>query len=366
MAFVEQEVLWGVPVWRLLVATLLIAGGLTLRRVIVGLFRGVLRRGAAKTEAEWDDELVEYLPAPLSVIAQIALWFLAAQFLDLPKEPVDVETIVLQGLEIAIGVAAIWLGFRLVDLLAAGMGRAADRTESKLDDQLIPIVRRTLKLVIGLTAGVMIIQNMGYSVTSLVASLGVGGLAIALAARDTVANLFGSVVVFTDQPFQIGDWIQFGEVEGTVEEVGFRTTVVRRFDKASVTVPNSVFSTEAITNYSRRSIRRIVLTVGVGYQTRGDQMQELLRRIRELVRTHPEIDQGFHFVHFVEFGASSLDVQVYCFSRTAVWTEWLAAKEDLMLRIMAIVEELGLEFAYPSRTVYLRQDALPPGVGGDG
>ncbi|HJK97638.1 MAG TPA: mechanosensitive ion channel family protein [Polyangiaceae bacterium LLY-WYZ-14_1] len=363
MSFFDEKVLWGVEIWRLVAATLLIFGGLTLRRVIVGVFRGALSKTAERTKAEWDDELVEFLPAPLSVMAQVGLWFVAAQVLALPQEPVALETYVLQGLEVAFWVAAIWLAFRLVDVLAASMSRAADRTSSKLDDQLIPLIRRTLKLVIAVTAGVMIVQNLGYSVTSLVASLGVGGLALALAAKDTVANLFGSLVIFTDRPFQIGDWIQFGDVEGTVEEVGFRTTVVRRFDKASVMVPNATFSSEAITNFSRRNVRRIVLNVGVSYATTGAQMQELLRRIRALVTSHPEIDQGFHFVHFVGFGDSSLDVQVYCFTRSAVWTEFLAAQEDLMLQVMGIVEELGLEFAFPSRTVYLRRDDPEPPLG---
>jgi len=361
MAVFDEEFLWGVELWRLVAATLLVFGGFGLRRVIVGLFRGVLSKTAARTKAEWDDELVEFLPAPLSVMAQIGLWFIAAQVLALPQDPIEIETFVLQGLEVAFWVAAIWLAFRLVDVMAASMSRVADRTSSKLDDQLIPLIRRTLKLVVAVTAGVMIVQNLGYSVTSLVASLGVGGLALALAARDTVANLFGSLVIFTDRPFQIGDWISFGSVEGTVEEVGIRTTTVRRFDKASVMVPNSIFSTEAITNHSRRSIRRIDLNVGVAYATRGAQMQELLARLRKLVVEHPDIDQTFHFVHFVGFGASSLDVQVYCFSKSAVWTEHLAAKEDLMLRIMGIVDELGLEFAFPSRTVYLRHDD-PPGA----
>ncbi|MEL6548554.1 MAG: mechanosensitive ion channel family protein, partial [Myxococcota bacterium] len=239
MEIFETQILWGVAVWRVVAAAVLVFLGLLSRKLIAYAFSGYLKRLTENTKAEWDDELVLYVPGPLSALAQIGLWYLAATLLHIPSEPYDVQKLVMQGLELAVWLSLVWLTFRLVDVLAGTMARAADKTDSKIDDQLVPLIRRTLKIIVAVTAGIWVAQNLGYSVTSLIASLGVGGLALALAAQDTVANFFGSVVVFTDRPFQIGDWVQFGDIEGTVEEVGFRTTTIRRFDKSTVMVPNS-------------------------------------------------------------------------------------------------------------------------------
>lgn len=358
--FLYQEILWGVIVWRFALAVLIIFIGFASRRVIQHLFRGYLTRKVRGTQARWDDELIELAPAPLALVVQIFIWYLAALLLMLPREPVDVQDLVYQVLEIALAVSLTWLILRLIDVGANALARASAHTESKFDDQIIPLFRKTLKVVIVITIGIMIIQNMGYSVTSMIAGLGVGGLAIALAAKDTVANVFGSVVVFTDRPFHVGDWVEFSGIEGTVEEVGFRTTRIRRFDKSQVTVPNATFSSNAITNHSRRHIRRISMTVGVSYETNSGQMRQLLEDIRTLVAEHDAIDQGFHFVHFVAFGASSLDIQIYCFTKSTVWTEFLAAREDLMLKIMDRIAARGLEIAYPTRTVYLRDEKWDP------
>jgi len=354
--FLSSKVLWGVAIWQLLAACLLIFVGFVARRLILWLFQGVLKKQAEKTSIEWDDELIKFMPGPLSVIAQVGIWFGAAALLSLPSKPVEVKVYVFQGLEVALWAAITWLGFRLVDVLTGTLARLASKTDSKLDDQLLPLLRKTLKIAIAVVIAIMVLQNLGYSVTSLVASLGVGGLALALAAKDTVANLFGSVVVFADRPFQVGDWVEFSGVEGTVEEVGFRTTLVRRFDKSLVTVPNATFSSNAIINHSRRPIRRIFMTIGVSYEASAGKIRELLTRLRKLVAEHPDIDQGFHFVHFTEFGDSSLNLQIYCFTKSTAWTEFLGAREDMMLQIMEIVEELGLEVAFPTRTVYLRDE----------
>jgi len=352
--------LWGVAVWRLIVAVAIVFLGFAARRIIQVVFRGALKRRAAASSAEWDDELVKFMPAPLGVLAQIAIWFGAIALLQLPKEPVDVQRYVYHGLAAALWFAVAWVGMRLVDVLCGVLDRLADKTETRLDDQLVPMARKTLKVVIVATVIIMLVQRLGYSASGLIASLGVGGLALALAAKDTIANLFGSVVVFTDQPFQVGDWVEFAGVEGTVEEVGFRTTLVRRFDKSAVTVPNSIFATTPIVNHSRRPIRRISTTIGVGYEAKAGQIRELVDEIRELIASHPDIDQGFHFVHFTGFGDSTLNVQIYCFTKSTVWTEFLAAQEDLLLQIMALVERKGLELAFPTRTVYLRDEHWNP------
>ncbi|HQV34119.1 MAG TPA: mechanosensitive ion channel family protein [Calditrichia bacterium] len=359
MSFLDQEILWGISTWRLMVAGIIIFAGFASRSIIQMLFRGVFKKYAGKTEAQWDDELIQFVPAPLAAIVQIGIWHIAAGLLEIPNDPVELQTYIFQGLQVAMWAAVGWLMMRLVDVLSGAMARASAKTESKIDDQFVPLLRKTLKVIIFITIVLMVIQNLGYSVTSLIASLGIGGLAMALAAQDTVANLFGSVVVFTDKPFMIGDWVEFDGVEGTIEEVGFRTTKVRRFDKSQVTVPNAKFSTSPIVNHSRRPIRRINMNVGVTYETSAAQMKALLADLRELVANHPGLDQGFHFVHFTEFGDSSLNIQFYCFTKSSVWTDFLAVREDLMFQVMEVVEKHGLEMAFPTRTVYLRGEGTP-------
>ncbi len=355
----DQSVLWGVEIWRLLVAVVIIFAGFLSRKLIVGIFNRYLKAFAEKSEAQWDDAVVELMPTPLSIMVQLMLWSVASGFLALPKKPVNFALYAEQGFKIALAFALGWTIFRLIDVIASSFARLSEKTDSKLDDQLVPLVRKTVKVVVFVTFFVMVVQNLGYSVTSLVASLGVGGLALALAAKDTIANLFGSVVVFTDRPFQVGDWVQFDGIEGTVEEVGFRTTRVRRFDKSLVTVPNQTFSTSPITNHSSRPIRRLDLMVGVTYETSAKQMRDLLEALRKLIKEHEAVDQSFHFVRFVELGDSALNVRIYCFSKSTVWTEHLDVQEDLLLQIMEIVQGLGLEMAFPTRTLYLRDEKWP-------
>jgi MscS family membrane protein len=296
------------------------------------------------------------MPGPISVVIQIILWFIALRFLMLPTSPINYQKYIYQGLIFALGVSSIWLLSRLIDVLFNALMRYSAATETKLDDQLIPLSRKTLKVIIVVTGAIMIIQNMGYSVTSMIASLGVGGLALALAAKDAVANFFGSVVVFTDRPFQIGDWVEFAGIEGFVEEVGFRTTLIRRFDQSLVTVPNATFSTAPIINHSRRPKYRIYTVIGITYETSIDQLQDFLNRIRQLLKTHPGIDQSFYAVNFVNFGESSLDIQIFCYTKTKEWAVYLDVQEDLFVRIMEIAEEMEIEIAFPTRAVYIRDE----------
>ena len=355
MDFLGQQVLWGVHWWQLGLALLLIFLGFLSKKVIRSLFGGYFKSRASSTDVQWDDDVVELAAAPLAAVAQILLWYASASLINLPVEPTNVRLIVFQGLEVAIAIAVIWLFFRLLDVAALALNRHSDTTDSKLDDQLVPLLRKTLKVFVTVVVGVMVIQNLGYSVTSIIASLGIGGLALALAAKDAVANFFGSIIVFTDQPFHVGDWIEIDGLEGTVEEVGFRTTLVRTFDRSLATIPNQTFTSNTIINHSRRPMRRIKMTIGLSYESTPDELVNFKNAVRQIIESNSAFDEGYH-VYFDNFGDSSLDVLVYCFVKTSAYAEYMAAKEDLMLQIMRIVEQHGLEIAFPSRTVYLREE----------
>jgi len=245
----------------------------------------------------------------------------------------------------------------LVDGLADVWTEKAARTDTRLDDQLVPIVRRSSKVFFVVIGVVLVLQNMGYSVGSLLAGLGIGGVALAMASKDTVANLFGSLVIFLDKPFQIGDWVEMGAMEGTVEEVGLRTTRVRTFANSLVTVPNALFTTNIINNWSRMKKRRIKMTIGVTYDSPPDKVDALVNAIRKLIAEDEKLHNDFYLVNFDNFGPSSLDIFIYCFTVTTNWGEFLQAKQEFMLRLMGAVSDLGLSFAFPTQSIHV--ESLP-------
>jgi len=360
-----EQFLWGVAVWRLAAALVLVFLGLLSRRIIKALFEGFLKRRVGRTQAQWDDDLVALVPNPVALVVQIVLWFGVVFMLNLPEEPTDIRRFAIQGLLVALAVAVTWVAFRLLDVLALIGDRAATRTDTRLDDQLIPLLRKTFKVFLAVVVAIVVVDKLGYSVASLLASLGIGGLALALAAKDTVANFFGSIVVFTDQPFHVGDSVEFNGVEGVVEEVGMRTTRVRRYDKALVTVPNQTFTNTAIINHSKRPARRIRIVIGLSYDTTPDQMRLFLEEVRRLLAAHPALDPEGQVVYFEAFGDSSLNVLLLCYTASPAWADYMEAQEDLLLRILRLVEGQGLEIAFPTRTVYLRgepgESAVPSG-----
>jgi len=311
---------------------------------------------AQKTKRELDDRFFACLQKPAEFLIFLIGLFIAVEILQLPGEPFDFSKLATALLKALVIFDIAWFLFNLVDMVDHYLSRWAERTESTLDDQLAPLLRKSLRIFVIVMAGLMAIQTFGYPITGVLASLGIGGLAFALAAKDTVSNIFGSLMIIFDRPFHVGDWIKAGDMEGTVEEVGFRSTKIRTFAKTLISVPNNIIANLALDNYSRMPKRRIRLTVGVSYDTTPKQMREAVKRIRELLKIHPAIDQEFFLVNFTDFGASSLDIMVYCFTTTTVWGEYLDAREDVCLKIMDTLAELGLEIAFPSTTVYLRQE----------
>ncbi|PRQ07387.1 mechanosensitive ion channel family protein [Enhygromyxa salina] len=254
----------------------------------------------------------------------------------------------------------MWFGLRVTNRLTAIWGDRAKTTDSTFDDQLVPVVKTIAKLTILIVGVLAIIQNLGGQVGSVLAGLGIGGAAIALASKDTIANLFGSIVIFVDRPFQIGDWVEIGEQEGTVEAVGLRVTRIRTFANSLITVPNSALTTTAINNWSRMRKRRIKLTLGVTYSATPEQLQAGVNQIRAVLEGDKRVSQDFMLVNFTNFGASSLDIFVYAFTTTTRWDEYMQVRQELLLEFMRRFQEIGLSFAFPSQSLYI--ESLPPGA----
>jgi len=357
----DQTVL-GISVQRLVLVFALLFLALLLKKVIAHLFTRAIFKAAQKTSSEMDEMLLKNLNKPAEFLVLVAGFYLAVEILQLPKEPTNIDGIAQNIGQVLLTFNLAWFCYNMVSLLERWLSHWAGRTESTLDDQLVPFVRKSLRVFIVFLAVLMLVQNLGYSISGLLASLGLGGLAVALAAKDSLSNIFGSLMILLDRPFSIGDWIKAGDMEGTVEEIGFRSTRIRTFAKTLITVPNSSLMNLSIDNFSLMPKRRIKMTVGVTYDTSPQQMRQALDAIKRLLREHPAIDQEFFLVNFTDFGASSLDILVYCFTTSTVWNDYLEAREDVCLQIMDLLERLGLAIAFPSRTLYLHNQTASGGV----
>ena len=256
------------------------------------------------------------------------------------------------------GLVLTWLMLRLVDVFMRLLQQWTSRTDSTLDDQLVPLIGRAAKVAVGILAALMILQNFGYSVSGLIAGLGVGGLAVALAAQKTLADLFGSIMLLVDRPFVLGDWIRSpdGSIEGVVERIGFRSTRIRTFDQTLITIPNSRLADFVIDNVTLRPARRVWMTVRVPYRSTAEQMREIIGRIEAILRAHPEVDQeSFLMVKFTDFGEYSREIMVYYFTVPTGWVDHLRIREEVNFRIVEALEEMGLSIAFPTQIVHLSQ-----------
>ena len=211
--------------------------------------------------------------------------------------------------------------------------------------------------IIGVTAVLLYVANqVGLPVYGLVTGIGVGGIAVALAVRPILENIFSGLVLFTDKPVRIGDYCRFGDEEGTVEDIGFRSTRIRRRDDTLVSVPNADFVQRDLFNYGRRRTRLYEATLGLRYETTAEQLRYVIVKLREMLHGHPKISPADLHVRFTGFGAYSLDIKVFAYLRTREWLTFQAISEDINLRIMDIVRDAGTGFAFPSQTTYLARD----------
>lgn len=349
----------------LLGAVLFIVAAIVVRAVVVHLLGRRLRQLAARTQTSADDLAVKAVLGPAGALILVGGVFLAFRVLAGVAPSILDEGA--KALAASITLIVGWAVFRLIDAGFVLMRENAERRGAQYDGQLMPMLRKMGKVFVGLLAALVVLQNLGFSVAGLLAGLGIGGLAFGLAAKDTIANLFGSVSILFDRPFRVGDWVTTEGVSGIVEEIGLRSTRIRTFDKSLVSLPNQGLANATVENHAAMTRRRTRMTIGVTYGTTPAQMRELLARIGELLRGHPGVDSDGMHVRFTDFGDSSLNVLVQYYTFTTNYAEFLGIREELNLAIMDAVEKLGLSFAFPTRTVHLaRDDAEPPGPSGAG
>jgi len=228
----------------------------------------------------------------------------------------------------------------------------------QVDKIIIPFFSKMIKLLIIVLAFVIIASRWGYDINGFIAGLGLGGLAFALAAKDLLANIFSGIIIITDKPFNIGDWIQTSDVEGTVQNINFRSTKIRRFDDSLVIVPNSSLANAPIINFTKRTMRKITFNLTVKYDTPSEKLKTCIERIEGLLVEHSGVDQETILVKFDSFGDSALNILLYFFTTTTVWKDHLDIKQQINFKIMAILEEEEVEFAFPSTSVYIEKTSL--------
>lgn len=358
-----SQALGGMQLQHLGVAFLFVLGGLVGRWVLTTTISRLVRKVTRHSRTEIDDLFVDAVERPAGLgIVLVGVYLAADSFQPTPQ----VDVLLQKALLLCVSALLTWLMLRIVDVLTTVLRNWAQKTDSALDDQLVPLVSKASKVAVGILAALLVLQNMGYSVSGLIAGLGVGGLAVALAAQKTLADLFGSIMLLVDRPFTVGDWVKSpdGAVEGVVEEVGFRSTRIRTFEKTLVHVPNSRLAEFIIDNMDRRPARRVWITVGLTYRSTSEQMSAAVSAIRGILERHEGVDQAFYLVRFTDFGQSSLDIMVYYFSKSTVWDIYLSVREDVNLKIMDALEQLNLEIAFPTRTVHLAQDEIAGGSDG--
>ena len=340
----------GIEIWQYIAVFFWLLIGLVLMKLFEFILDNYVKRLAEKTKFTWDDDLVKSIDKPSGFI--FLMVFLLLTYSNL-KFSVTISYYLSAILEIAVSVGVVWLIYNLADVFSKYLSVLTSKTETELDDQLVPLIRKTLRFFVVIMGVIAILQNNGYNVASLIAGLGIGGLAVALAARETLANFFGSITIFMDRPFKIGDWIKVGNVEGTVEEVGFRSTRVRTFYNSLVSVPNSNLANTDIDNLGLRKYRRLKTVLNLTYSTTPEQMEAFVEGIKALVKANKHFRQDVYEVHFNSFGAHSLDVLVYVFFEVPDWSTELQQRHNFLLEVLKLAKEVGVEFAFPTQTLHM-------------
>jgi MscS family membrane protein len=338
-----------------------VLGGILLGRIVHFLFKHKLRELAARTESRGDDDLLDIFQEPIVLVLVAGGLFVGKEFLTLSERA---ETVFREGAQVLVAVAVTWLLLRMVDVVVRNyLEPLVENTDGKLDDQVLPLLRKSTKAIIAVLAVIVVLSNMGYDILSVLAGLGIGGLALALAAQDTLKNVVGGLTIFWDKPFQIQDWVVIGGHEGEVSEIGMRSTRLKTIGGTHIVIPNSKVADTPSENFSTRTERRQVVVLGVTYDTSADGLQTAIDTIYETLSGRAGIRADGTMVRFVNFGAYSLDLEVVYWITDM--ENWRMVIHDTHMALKRSLDEASVELAFPTETHYLLGDsaAADPGTG---
>lgn len=335
--------------WQWIGLALLVFVAVVVDQLVRQLTRRVTQRVVGRVRVSIETDLRAFV-RPMGLWGGALAFRLLLQFLDLPETYHG-------SLELAaafiIAVGGVWSAYRLVDVVTRVLEDRASQSSNKFDDVLVPMLRRTLKIFVVIIGVFYFASWWTEDLWRVMAGVGVGTFALTFAAKDSIENLFGTFTVLLDKPFQLGDWILVEGIEGTVEQVGFRSTRIRTFYNSVITLPNSKFISSSVDNMGARRYRRVKTTLALTYDTPPEKLDAFCEGIRELLRTHPYTRKDYYHVYFNGFGASSLDVLLYAFLECPDWATELREKHRLYADILRIAESIGVGFAFPSQSLYM-------------
>ena len=343
------EYTWQINVLLIMLATAAV-------RLIAKLLLDRLARQLEKTHNLYDDALLDAARRPLGLGIWLMGTLLAAEVVS-KHTPSDMFDYIPTLRDVGVVWLLIWFALRFIKFVENHVVERGYRTQ-EVDQTTARAVGKLLRAAVIITGVLLVLQAFGISVSGALAFGGIGGIAIGFAARDLLANFFGALMIFMDRPFSVGDWVRSPDrdIEGTVEEIGWRLTRIRTFDKRPLYVPNSVFTSLAVENPSRMYNRRIYETIGIRYDDIAV-MGAVVADVEAMLQQHEAIDTSQTLmVNFVEFGPSSVDFFVYCFTKTTVWTEFHVIKQDILLKIAQIIAEHQAEIAFPTRTLHIQPE----------
>lgn len=319
-------------------------------------------RMVSRSRATWDDALLEAARLPVRLLVWVLGLSIGVEILE-AVEPSAVFSHLSEVRRVAFIVIGTLFLTRFITRVERGL-MDPTRLGKPMDETTARAVAKLLRLSVIITGVLVALQTMGYSISGVLAFGGIGGVAIGFASKDLLSNFFGGLMVYLDKPFSVGDWVRSPDrnIEGTVEDIGWRLTRIRTFDKRPLYIPNSMFASIVVENPSRMTHRRIYENLGVRYED-GPRIADICNAVRRMLREHPDLDPSqTQIVHFNAYGASYLEFMVYCFTKTTEWVKYHAVKEDVLLRIGQIVADHGAEFAFPTQTMHLA--SIPPGATG--
>ncbi len=342
---------FGNELWKYLFSLIYIFLAFYVSKFADYLTRVWLKKWAGRTETKFDDLLLELLNGPVKVVLFVIFLRIG---LDVFQWPDLVQKLLAKGFTVIVACSLTYMGLKFIDLLMGYWKHRATAEADGFDEQLIPIVRKALKLFIIVVAALVTLTNIGIDVTAAIASLSIGGLAVGLAAQDTLANLFGAVAVFVDKPFRIGDRIQLDNVDGTVESIGLRSTRVRNLNGHLITVPNKTMGNATITNVTRRPNIKTEMNIGITYDTPAEKVRRALKILEEVYRSHALTSDLI--VTFNKFADSSLNILVVHWWNSTDFKAYLVGMQELNLTIKERFDAEGISFAFPTQTLYVKQE----------
>jgi len=334
-------------VFEWLVALLIIVAAVLVGKILYWLFTTVFKRITQKSKTRLDDIIIDMIEEPLVFAVTCAgIWF-GLRFLNFPA---NVDSLVNNAFQFIIVISIGWMAARLMDsLIEEYVVPWVQASDNDLDDQLLPILRKGAKATVWIMAVIIGLDNAGYDIGAILAGLGIGGIALAMAAKDTVANVFGGVTIFTDQPFRINERVKVAGFDGTVKEIGIRSTRLETLEGRIVTIPNSKFTSSAVENVSREPSRKIVLDLGLVYDTTPDQMEKAMKLLEEIIDQNEGTEEK-RVVLFNAFGDSAMNICVIYYIRKEA--DIASTQTQINLAILRTFNENGLEFAFPTQTHY--------------